>query len=116
MNLTNATQGIYSVTITDNLGCTSTLSGLNLESQLNLKGILKSKKNPLCHLQSNGSIEFEGSFGHPPYMYSWNTCANGPLLNNVKEGIYQLASLIKAAASSLSQLNWLHRTACMQIL
>ncbi|MCB0660627.1 MAG: hypothetical protein KDC04_06810, partial [Saprospiraceae bacterium] len=91
MNLNNASQGIYSVTITDNLGCTSILSGLNLESQLSLKGILKSKKNPLCHLQSNGSIEFEGSFGHPPYMYSWNTGANGPLLNNVKEGIYHIS-------------------------
>ncbi len=61
--------GDYSLTVTDDIGCTSedyvTLTGENLNTQI-------SSVDPLCFGDANGEIEVMATGGTPPYFYSIN--------------------------------------------
>lgn len=80
--------GTYTVTLTDNNGCTATATGTVSQPPpivINLNG-----NNPDCNGDTNGSIISTVNGGTPPYTLSWNTGANTPNLFNLGPGFYTL--------------------------
>jgi len=69
---TNLNAGSYTVTITDNTGCTATANGTLVEPSL-LTATLGGSVNPSCSSANDGSITIVANGGTNPYTYSWNT-------------------------------------------
>ncbi len=67
--INNLTPATYSVTITDNIGCSSQTS-VNITEPTQLKAN-QSIKNVSCFGGSDGSIAMTASNGTPPYTYLW---------------------------------------------
>ena len=87
----NLAIGNYTLTITDDNGCTSnnfaTITGPLQDIQNNFTSI-----QPTCFGYSDGSISANILGGTSPYNYSWNTSPlmNNPDLFNVSAGYYQI--------------------------
>ena len=90
-NATNLSAGNYTVTITDNNGCTTTQNITITEPQalsINYLG----QQNVTCFGGNNGSLNVSVTGGNAPYTYNWNnnTYPNSPNINNLPAGIYLL--------------------------
>jgi gliding motility-associated-like protein len=70
-NLTGLQIGTYTVTVTDQFGCTGTGS-YTLAQPVQLTGTT-SEVNPTCFGQANGSATVTPSGGSGNYHYAWNT-------------------------------------------
>jgi gliding motility-associated-like protein len=68
-NRTNLGAGNYSVTITDNAGCTKTYS--TSITQSNTLNVSVSAANVSCNSGNNGSITLSVTGGTAPYNYNW---------------------------------------------
>ena len=89
-DLSNISQGNYTLTVTDLNGCT-VQSNINVEQtpaplQLNLSGT-----DVLCFGNSTGSITTSVSGGNPVYSYSWENGATTSSISNLSSGIYTLS-------------------------
>lgn len=88
--LMNVPSGNYSVTVTDLLGCTQSLSGLVLQEtsplHINLVGIQYSA----CGLNSLGSIDIAIS-GQGPFSYLWQNGLTIEDPQNVPPGFYSVS-------------------------
>lgn len=74
----NLTAGVYTVTITDNNGCTATAQAtLNDPAAIQIN--LDSLRDVSCFNGSDGSISVTVSGGTTPYTYNWN---DGPTTQN----------------------------------
>ncbi len=83
---TNLIAGIYTVTITDELGCE-----LVLEVTIGQPDELTSSTSatPESSLGANdGSATATGMGGTPPYTYAWSNTENTQTINNLPPGIY----------------------------
>ncbi|TNE59211.1 MAG: T9SS type B sorting domain-containing protein [Bacteroidetes bacterium] len=84
--------GIYSVTLTDNSGCTATgNTQLSNPAELILQVTLV--KPETCAGACNGEIQLSVSSGQPPYSISWNAPSIPPDTSNPKDlcaGNYQV--------------------------
>jgi CotH kinase protein/Lamin Tail Domain/Chitobiase/beta-hexosaminidase C-terminal domain/Secretion system C-terminal sorting domain/SprB repeat/Divergent InlB B-repeat domain len=85
-DLTNVSDGNYSVTITDGNNCTLVENILvfepsPLESTYNTT-------NPACFGESNGLVSLSINGGVSPYNYLWNTGQTTPQLSNLAAGNY----------------------------
>ena len=99
---TNLSPGIYSVTVTDSVGC-STTQNANVTSPpiLSLTG---SSTAAGCNL-SDGSATVTVSGGQPQYGYAWDTLgAVTATLNNVPAGIYTVIVTDSNSCSSSLQI------------
>ena len=87
-NPKNLSSGIYSVTITDSLGCKLISPDIQLDAEniFNI-GIIQ-KINPGCYGSDNGKISLYVTGGTPPYKYNWNTGDTEPAINNLTDGDY----------------------------
>lgn len=77
--------GNYSVLLTNNLGCDSTvLVELEEYGEMILEDtiIIANSEN------ANGSISLQVSGGNPPYDFLWNDGSNGPVLTGLEGGTY----------------------------
>jgi len=88
--ITGLVQGVYKVTVTDELGCkgtaTATLKDLSLPITINI-----SKTDVICQGTSTGSISLNVSGGNTPYSYLWSSNAGGATassLSNLSAGNY----------------------------
>lgn len=88
-SLTNLSAGIYSVTISDSLGCSITDS-FKIEEPAKLQILLVNYLDVLCHGDANGELNVRGLGGTPPYQYSWSTGESLPNLSNLSAGTYNL--------------------------
>jgi len=86
-NLVNLAGGIYSVLVTDAVGCSSQKSFTLTNSSTLAVGV--SFTHPLCG-QSNGSIDITPSGGTAPYTYLWSTGATSQDLQNGVPGTYSV--------------------------
>jgi large repetitive protein len=68
---TGLSVGIYTVTVTDNNGCTYTITA-NVPSSSGLNANITASTNISCNGGTNGSITVTASGGTSPYTYLWN--------------------------------------------
>ena len=87
-DLTNIGVGNYSLTVTDALGCLSTVN-FNLSAPAPLN-ITFNSNTIGCYGAATGQINSTVSGGVQPYSYFWSNGATTPNLNNVVAGNYTL--------------------------
>ncbi|MCC6460185.1 MAG: gliding motility-associated C-terminal domain-containing protein [Saprospiraceae bacterium] len=85
-NISGLASGIYTVTLTDNKGCSATASisvwePASVSIQLDLKTLV-------CNIDSNGMINTLVQGGTPGYTYLWSTGDTGSLLADLGPGQY----------------------------
>jgi len=80
-DLNNLSPGNYSVTITDNNGCTETASATINAIMCSGINLNVSATDALCNGDSNGSATVSASGGVSPYVFSWSTGAGN--VNNI---------------------------------
>ncbi|MDA3883178.1 MAG: PKD domain-containing protein [Bacteroidales bacterium] len=78
-------EGIYTVHITDSLGCTNTRDFEIIEPEL-LRIIDTTIYFVTCSTARNGSIQVEVAGGTKPYSYSWNNGDTTASIQNLGEG------------------------------
>lgn len=87
-SINNLAAGIYSLTVTDAIGCTSTASTVvTYESFIDVTVV---GVNPTCGSSMNGSISAFPSGGVTPYEYLWNTGDTSQMIPNAGEGNYSV--------------------------
>jgi gliding motility-associated-like protein len=87
--ITDLDAGMYSVTVTDNNGCTALLSReINQPSQLQLAE--STLVDVDCFGNSTGSIGVQMLGGTPPYAYNWSNGGTSPLNSGLPAGVHSL--------------------------
>ena len=84
--ITGLCVGVYTATVTDSGGCTSSTS-FNINEPTLLSATLIAS-NVSCFGGNNGSITANVSGGTSPYSYSWNTAQSTSTINNITIGTY----------------------------
>ncbi|MGE0637360.1 MAG: SprB repeat-containing protein, partial [Bacteroidia bacterium] len=108
----------YTVTVTDALGCDSTISYLlNLPppppSPLFLSGYVSTHAgtgNVSCGICSDGSITLTVSGGIQPYSYNWNTGATTQNITNIDTGYYSVIVIDNAGDTVTQSFNVIYNS------
>ncbi|MCB9169727.1 MAG: choice-of-anchor L domain-containing protein [Flavobacteriales bacterium] len=87
---TGLTAGFYSVTVTDNNGCTAQTSTIINGPAAPLVLTVTTVSNALCHGGAGGSASVNATGGTAPYQISWNTTPpqTGPTATGLAAGSY----------------------------
>ena len=88
-DLSNLSEGTYSVTVTDGNGCTTTGSYIVTNNGTSLAISGASITDEYCG-SGSGSITVTVSGGASPYNYSWNNGATTALNDNLSSGTYNI--------------------------
>jgi gliding motility-associated-like protein len=88
-DISNLSPGNYSVTVTDNNGCISSLGPFNLSVPTPIL-YLFSTQNVLCNGGTTGSINLTPSGGISPYTYSWSNGSSNEDLSSLVAGVYNV--------------------------
>ncbi len=89
-DLNNLTAGIYTVTVTDSIGCIISNPPITIV-QINDLAINNSSFNNLkCHDDANGFINLSEQNGLLPYSFDWNTGATTENINGLTAGTYSV--------------------------
>ncbi|MEI6852431.1 MAG: gliding motility-associated C-terminal domain-containing protein, partial [Bacteroidota bacterium] len=83
------TAGSYTVTITDNNGCTSSAWAVIAQPSL-LTSVISSSNNVSCFGGNNGSATVTVNGGTPPYAYLWSNAAVTSTISNLTAGNYSV--------------------------
>ena len=100
-NITGLNAGNFSVTITDNNGCT--LNRNYTISDPAVIGVTYTQQDILCKGASTGSVDISPSGGTSPYTYLWSNGSTAQDLINVAAGNYSVT--IKDASNCSLVLN-----------
>ena len=84
----NLPAGTYTVTVTDNNGCTGTASGV-VEGQADGFTVSLSATEPGC-ASNNGTITAIPTGGNPPLVYNWSNGGSGQTITNLGPGNYSV--------------------------
>ncbi len=83
--------GTYSLTLTDALGCQTTLGPVALAApSRGPKAELLEAVPPRCRTGNDGRISVRAVGGTPAYTFAWSTGATTSAINNLEIGIYTL--------------------------
>jgi hypothetical protein len=85
-NINGLSAGLYSVTISDNLGC-STTATYNVGQSAPIV-VNTAATNVSCYNGTNGAINATVSGGTSPYTYNWSNGANTEDITNLTFGFY----------------------------
>ncbi len=87
-NLNGIAAGTYDLVVTDNSGCTKSLSVLITQSsEIVINATTTTIK---CYGDNNATIAVVLSGGNPPYEVSWSNFAKGLFLDNLSGGDYEI--------------------------
>ncbi len=85
--INNIPAGLYSVTVTDNIGCTATANAIVLNPGApDIDSTTTT--NPLCFGDTDGSASVFASGGTPTYTYLWSSGGSAATENNLGMGTY----------------------------
>ncbi len=92
LTATGLINGLYTVTVTDNNGC-STIQNITISQPLPLSFNISNQQNVSCFGGSNGQIAVTISGGTGPYSYNWNnnTFPDSAIITNLTTGVYLLS-------------------------
>lgn len=82
-SISNLLQGYYEVTVTDTLGCTTTM-GTDILQGISIQ-VNTSAASDSCLLNLGSAVAF-GSGGVPPYSYAWSNGASGQSISGLSGG------------------------------
>ncbi len=82
----NLTSGIYSLTVTDDNGCTNTVS--DTLTQPSLLAVQTFTQRAGCTTDNDGFIRLEVTGGSEPYTYAWSNGANAATATALTTGNY----------------------------
>lgn len=85
----NLEVGSYSVTVTDNLGCSDTLHNVFITSPASFTASSVSVNTSTC-TATDGSISITVNGGTAPFDYFWNPAGSGPSSSGLAPGIYTI--------------------------
>ena len=88
--LSDLSPGTYTVTITDNSGC-SQIERVNIVQSSGLTVAVEANQI-ICHDERNGSAVAEASGGRSPYEYSWDTGDRSAAVENLSAGTYTVTA------------------------
>lgn len=88
-SISDVLAGAYSITVTDNHGCTA-FSGANVQQPQQALNVSVNVTDPSCYGYSNGIIEMTIIGGTQPYYFNWGN-ENNILLNNPSERLDSIA-------------------------
>lgn len=84
--------GTYTVTVTDNTGCTGTVSATILQNGSTITLAATTTNNVSCFGGNTGRITATASSGVPAYTYNMGTATNATgVFNNLTTGIYTVS-------------------------
>lgn len=86
--LSNIPAGNYTVTVTDDLGCTE-MAAITVDQPEDLL-MLPNVTDVSCSGGADGQISIQVSGGISPYVYSWNTGQDTPAISNLPAASYTL--------------------------
>lgn len=105
--------GTYTITVTDALGCDTTLSATLIDPPaLSVDAITVTPVT--CSNGNDGSVLLQVGGGTPGYTITWGSGANGTLLGNLSAGTYQ-ASVVDANGCSTTALGTVTAPAPIQL-
>ncbi|MBI5219168.1 MAG: T9SS type A sorting domain-containing protein [Bacteroidia bacterium] len=84
---TGLANGIYTVTVTDTLGCI-VIRNITVSEPTALMIIFTNTTDILCYGANDGSATATASGGTPPYLYSWSNDIYIAQNNNIGPGVY----------------------------
>jgi len=85
-DISNLVAGAYTVTVTDNNGCTKTLSTtITQPTAVSLSSIVS---NILCNGAASGIVDLTVNGGVSPYTYAWSNSATTQDISGLFAGIY----------------------------
>ncbi|MAC94148.1 MAG: hypothetical protein CMC96_01470 [Flavobacteriales bacterium] len=105
----NLTEGTYTVTVTDDLGCTISDTIIINEPTV-LTSTISSTSNISCNGAADGSATVSATGGTQPYTYNWSNNATTANIQNLNPGTYIVTitdanSCTKVDSVSISQPN-----------
>ncbi len=89
-NLIDISAGYYSITVTDNNGCTKQIDSIEITQPTELLLSINSSTNASCYNDSTGAITINAEGGTPTYTYIWNNGETTSDLVNIPSGNYSL--------------------------
>jgi len=99
-DITNLPAGVYTVTATNNIGCTATASG-----------VVNNAGAPVINFTTqqpsggnNGSISAAVSGGTPTYTFNWSNGANTSAISNLAAGTYTLTVTDQSGCVSIASV------------
>ncbi len=87
-NATGLSAGTYTVTVTDNTGCSGTKSVAITNNGGGLTAGISTSGNVNCNGGNNGTASITASGGTSPYTYTWNNTQNTANATNLSAGTY----------------------------
>jgi hypothetical protein len=92
-DITALVAGTYSVTVTDNNGCTATAS-VTITQPAAALALSTTQVNVLCFGNATGSIDLIVNGGTAPYTYAWSNGALAQDINGLYAGLISLLLLM----------------------
>jgi len=95
--------GSYTVTVTDNNGCTDTITATITEPQA-LVASISASSDASCFGGSDGSATATATGGTTPYTYNWPSSGTNAIENNLAQGTYTVTVTDANGCTDTSQV------------
>lgn len=87
---TGLTAGAYTITVTDNFGCTATRGVTVTQPAAALNATTSLNSNATCFGSSNGSATVSATGGTAPYTFIWSNASTTAMATGLAAGVYSV--------------------------